>query len=514
MNYQEALDYIQSLTKFGMNFGLERISYLLERLGNPHLKVPVIHVAGTNGKGSTAVSIAAILQAAGYKVGLYISPHLVRYTERIQILDGRSGAGAANGDSPESRESGENRESESRRGGEGREIREIREIREDRFAAIMTDLKPHLDHIVRETELGQPTEFEVGTAAAFVYFAAEVVDFLVLEVGLGGRLDATNVVNPLVSVIAHIDLDHMDKLGGTLAEIAREKAAIIKPAGIAVIAPQYPEVLEVMRQAQARLLLVEPLLEPVGWDENGGTFHLRLPGNGAQDGLVGQNIPASQNGPASQGGEAGRKEVVYRALHTPLLGEHQIVNAATAVAAVFALRWRGIEVPESAIRRGLEQTRWPARLEVIRRQPTVLLDGAHNPDGMRRLCAALRDVFKYRRLICVIGILADKSVAEMVELLAPLVDVAVVTRPNSPRAAKPAQVAAHFRSRGGWREVREEPRISAAVDQALALAGAEDLVCVCGSLYLVGEARAYLAGEGSRSRGNFSYGTSQESREG
>ncbi len=496
MNYQEAIDYVQSLTKFGMNFGLERISYLLERLGNPHLKVPVIHIAGTNGKGSTAVSIATILQVAGYKVGLYTSPHLVRYTERIQILDGRPGAGAAGGDTAGSRESGEDRESESHRGGEGREIQEIRK---DRFAAIMTDLKPHLDHIVQETELGQPTEFEVGTAAAFVYFAAEAVDFLVLEVGLGGRLDATNVVKPLVSVIAHIDLDHMDKLGGTLAEIAREKAAIIKPAGIAVIAPQYPEVLEVMREACRRalagLFLVEPLLEPVEWDENGGTFHLRLPEDGAQDGLASQNIPASQNGPASQDGEAGRKVVVYRALHTPLLGEHQIVNAATAVAAVFALRWRGIEIPESAIRQGLERTRWPARLEVIRRQPTVLLDGAHNSDGMRRLCAALRDIFKYRRLICVTGILADKSVAEMVKLLAPLVDVAVITRPDSPRAAEPAQVAAHFRSQGGRCEMREEPRISAAVDQALALAGPEDLVCVCGSLYLVGEARAHLTGE-------------------
>ncbi|MGE5576517.1 MAG: bifunctional folylpolyglutamate synthase/dihydrofolate synthase [Syntrophothermus sp.] len=444
MNYQEALDYIQNLTKFGMNFGLERICHLLDRLGNPHLKVPVIHIAGTNGKGSTAASIATVLQAAGYRVGLYTSPHLVRYTERIQIFDGRPGAEAA--------------------------IGEGREIREDRFAAIMTELKPYLDHIIQETELGQPTEFEVGTAAAFMYFAAEAVDLLVLEVGLGGRLDATNVVQPLVSVITHIDLDHTDKLGGTLVEIAREKAAIIKPGGIAVVGPQYPEVLEVMqkacKEAQARLLSVEPLLEPVNWDEGGGTFHLRLPEGG-----------------------------IYRALHTPLLGEHQIINAATAVAAIHALRWRGAEIPETAIRQGLERTRWPARLEVIRRRPAVLLDGAHNPDGMRRLCAALRDIFKYRRLICVVGILADKSVAEMVEQLMALVDVAVITRPNSPRAAEPAQVAGYFRTQGKRCEVREEPRIPAAVDQALALAGADDLVCICGSLYLVGEARAHLMGE-------------------
>lgn len=433
-----AVAYLEGLSRFGIRLGLERMAFLLDALGHPERRLRILHVAGTNGKGSTCAMLTAILQAAGYRTGLYTSPHLVRYEERIR-LDGAPIPGG-------------------------------------RLAALIDRLKGIIDRAVREG-LEHPTEFEVGTAAMYAYFAEAGAEVVVQETGLGGRFDATNLVAaPLVSVITPIGLDHRDRLGDTPAAIAAEKAGIIK-AGVPVVsAPQPPEAAAVLAEAAARA----------------GSRLVRVGAESCEGAEVCvRGVEASA--------EATRLDYRGLAADLPglrlgLLGRHQAANAACALAAAELLRERGLDLPEAALRAGLAAARWPARLEVLARRPLLVLDGAHNPDGAAALRRALGELWPRRRFILIAGVLADKDVGGIVAELAAAAVRAVATRPPSPRALPPEDLARRLEAAGCPAEVQPDP--AAAVARALALAGPEGAVCAAGSLYLAGEVRRLFASDG------------------
>ena len=433
MNYQAALGYILSFTDYEKlpaflytpaNFDLRRMAELLQRAGNPHLTSPAIHVAGTKGKGSTAAMIASTLSAAGYRTGLYTSPHLHTFRERITI-DGEM-------------------------------------ITEEEFSALTQRLQPEVDEVNRRHNYGELTTFEILTALAFAFFRERRVDFQVLEVGLGGRLDATNVVTPQLSVITSISLDHAAVLGDSLAEIAREKAGIIKPGTLVVSAPQPREaqgvIEEVCHQNRAGLIVV-----------GRGVTWRKLTSD-----LAGQSFEVK--------GKAGSYQLTI-----PLLGGHQLENASTAVAALEAL---GIGADDIA--RGLAQVRWPGRLEILRHEPLFLVDGAHNADSARRLREAIGEYLTFDRLILIAGASSDKDIAGIVGELAPLSSLIIVTRSRHPRALAPALLLEELERQGAKGEMAES--VSSAVERALAIAKPGDLICATGSLFVAAEAREYIKG--------------------
>ena len=424
MNFVEAIEFLQKLTKFGFNFGLGRIEELLRRMDNPHQKVKVLHISGTNGKGSTATMIAGILQAGGYRTGVFTSPHLHSYCERYQI----------NGV----------------------------QITSERIAELLTVLRPQLESMVEEG-FEHPTEFEVSTALAFLYFFQENVDFLVLEVGLGGAIDSTNVITQLVSVITNVAMDHMEYLGNSIREIATVKAGIIKSGSPVVTAADEPDAIEVIRDiSRSKKCAITEVGRDVTWQiressTDGQYFDLRTARN------------------------------EYRELFIKMVGTHQVINAATAVAAVEALALNGFVLPEDTIREGLAGAAWPARLEIVNKCPVVLLDGAHNLHGSMTLRKALTEVYSYRGLILVFGMLGDKEREKVVAQLAPLAKAVVVTKPNSPRAGDWEKIADQVRKY--VKDVYLIENIHKAVRHGMSMAGPEDMVCVTGSLYMVAEAR-------------------------
>jgi dihydrofolate synthase/folylpolyglutamate synthase len=406
MEYAEAVRYLYSLGNevLTAKLGLERITSLLQALGNPHRACRWVHVAGTNGKGSTCAMIEAGLRAAGIRTGLYISPHLVEPTERIQILG-----------QPVSRE---------------------------QFAGVFVRVHQTAERMLASGELDMhPTYFETVTAMAFVAFADAKLDTVVLEVGLGGRLDATNVVTPELCVITPIDYDHQVYLGDTIEQIAGEKAGILKPGVPAVFAQQRPEAEAVLRaKAQAAYTFSRdwPITD-LAMDARGSRFRLR----GA--GVV-----------------------------CPLAGEHQVENARVAAIALSEL---GISPA------GISTARWPARLEHVSEQPEIIIDGAHNPAGTRALAAYIRRFYSGRRIWIVYGALRDKAVAEMTSLLFPLADRIILTAPANSRAMSPEDIQA------------EGARVTHSISEAIALladAAPDDVIFIAGSLYLAGEARALL----------------------
>nr|WP_277999040.1 folylpolyglutamate synthase/dihydrofolate synthase family protein [Moorella sulfitireducens] len=409
--------------------GLGRIRELTRRCGSPQDRLRFIHIGGTNGKGSVAAMVASILQEAGYRVGLFTSPHLHSYTERIRV----------NG----------------------------MPIPEERLAALLTWFKPVLEAMVA-SGYEQPTEFEVSTAVALKYFAEEGVDPAVLEVGLGGAIDSTNVIPAaLVSCITNVGMDHMEYLGNNIAEIARVKAGIIKKGGTVVTAAHHPAALEEITRACR---------------EKGATLY-----------CVGREVTWQERRVSLEGGEFDLEGLLrsYTGLRTPLLGRHQLENAATAVTIVeAAVRHHGLAVTEGHIRRGLTRASWPGRLEIMHREPMVVIDGAHNVDGARTLRRALAELFSYRRLILVLGMLADKEREKVVAELAPLASVVIISRPNNHRAGNWQSLADLARRYGGQIKIIED--IPEAVACALNIAGPSDLICVTGSLYMVADAREWL----------------------
>jgi len=440
MNCRQAIDYVLSFADWerapaqafaAANFDLRRVHSLLARLGDPHVGRQTIHIAGSKGKGSVAVMIASILQAAGYRSGLYTSPHLHDVRERI-VVDGQP-------------------------------------IGEDEFARLTEVLAPHVAAEYEDGHFGQLTTFELVTALAFLYFQDRDTQWQVLEVGMGGRLDATSVVDEkAVCVITPISLEHTTVLGDTVEKIATEKAAILRPGTTVVMAPQpYPEAAAVIRGRAAEL--GSPLLDVgetysaqrLSWELTGQSFRLTGPG-------------------------------CSRELWMPLLGAHQLENAATAVATIDALREGGVAVSDESIGEGLSGLSWPGRLEVLRDEPLIVVDGAHNGDSARRLRQALRDYFSFGGAILVMGVSEDKTIGSMAEELAPLTHLLIATRSQHPRAAEPEAVAAALAAQGMASETC--PTVATALDRAQALAGPGDLICVVGSLFVVAEAREQVLG--------------------
>jgi dihydrofolate synthase / folylpolyglutamate synthase len=412
MDYRHSVDFLYALGnehKTG-KLGLERIVELLHALGDPHIRPGFLHVAGTNGKGSTCAMIESGLRASGRRTGLYTSPHLQQPTERIQI-DG----------SP---------------------------IPEQDFVRVFEVVRDTAGAVLRQ----QATYFETITAMAFVSFAERNVDFVALEVGLGGRLDATNVVKPDVCAITPIDFDHESWLGNTIEAIAAEKAGILKPGVPAVVAPQRPEAEQVIL-GRAREIGAS-VVRTSEWQ-----------------------LDALELGPAESRFKATRESTLR--ICCPLPGEHQVTNALTAIAVLDTLG-----VPAASIESGIAQVRWPGRLERVSILPEIWLDGAHNPAGARTLARHIQRFFTSRKLTMIFGAMRDKAVPEIAAMLFPLADRLVLTAPRQPRALDPHLIADLTR--------HSRFRITKDVGEAISLCAGDDLVLITGSLYLVGEARELL----------------------
>jgi dihydrofolate synthase/folylpolyglutamate synthase len=416
-------------------FDLAHMRVLLEALDSPQQKFPAVLIAGTNGKGSTAATLASILRAAGHRTALYTSPHLVRINERIRV----------NGEM----------------------------IGDEEFAAAWQRVEDAAAALVARGALPwHPSFFETLTAMAFEYFACRRVDIAVLEVGMGGRLDATNVVEPLVSVITDIALDHQKFLGNTIAEIAREKAGIIHPGGTVVTLPQHPEANDVLGNAvlerHARAVSAVPYTPP-----------LSPPAEGAEHG--------SSTRPYRM--EVMGEEIT---IDSPLAGQHQARNVALAIAAAVELSGKGVGVTPEAIARGVRETRWPGRFQVAAGEPAIVFDAAHNPAGAWAVRAALSARYPGRRLVFVFGAMRDKAIAEMAAILFPVAAAVVATHAENPRSAAPEEICRHAGRVGT--ECAVEASVPAAVARAREMAGREGVVVVTGSIYVVGEAMKEVFG--------------------
>jgi dihydrofolate synthase/folylpolyglutamate synthase len=448
MTYDEALAFWYGRTNYEVkaaapaDLKLERMRAFLRHLGDPHRRLRCVHVAGTKGKGSTAAMLAAVLRAAGYRVGLFTSPHLVRVEERVQVDGVPIGPGE--------------------------------------LAALMADIAP----AVRAVEAADgPTFFEIGTAVGLLHFVRRRVDVAVVEVGLGGRFDSTNVITPLVSVVTSVGLDHTAQLGNTVEAIAYQKAGIIKRRVPAVSGVPEPGPRDVIRRVAAEL--DAPL-----W-ERGREFDYTL----ARDEASGELTPP---GEAPQPGglrpplaTIRTPRGVYPGLRVNLLGEHQAANAAVAVATVERLRDAGLVIPDAAIRTGLERVEWPARVEVVRRRPWVVIDSAHNVPSAEALVATLRQAVPAAGAkACVFAVSSDKPYREMLRVLAGYFDRLHLTRyGNNPRCVPPEALAADLAAVAPGTPAAVHPAAAGAFDAATAAAGADDLVCVTGSVFLAGELR-------------------------
>jgi dihydrofolate synthase/folylpolyglutamate synthase len=430
VTYDDATAFLYGLRRFGWRPGLATIERLLSLVGDPQNATPSVHVGGTNGKGSTTAMLDAIFRAAGYRTGLYTSPHLLSFTERIRV----------NGEP----------------------------IGEADIVALTERLKTLCaEHFAPETtsppgdRLPHPTFFELTTAMAFLHFRRREADAAVVEVGLGGRLDATNVIRPAVTVITNVALDHEEYLGRTVEAIAGEKAGIVK-SEVPVVTGARGKALTVIERAASALGA------PVVSVPDAYRWRVR------ESGLSGQVFDLD--------GPEGR----YEALRTPLIGRHQIDNAVLAVAAVEAARRRGPWVDDTAIRRGLAMTEWPGRLQILDVKPRIILDGAHNPAGAEALATFLAEHrAELGRLILVFGVLKDKNWGSMLDCLAPLADDIILTHPPTARGADPTELRSALPGRGAAM-VAAEPAEALAL--ARSIAGTADTILVAGSLYTVAAA--------------------------
>jgi len=445
MTYAETVSYLLTVGQElrGVKFDLANVSRLLEALGHPERCWHSVHIAGTNGKGSVAAMMEAVLRAAGYRTGLYTSPHLVRVNERIRVA------------------------------GE--------EISDAHFASVCSDVLALVERLLAQLALpGHPSFFECLTATAFEHFRRAGCDIAVLETGMGGRLDATNVVRPLVSIITPVDFDHEAYLGHSLGQIAFEKAGIIKEGGVVIAAPQRPEaaavIEQVARERGARLLVAT---------------------EAADCGFRIADYSAMRNAECGMRNETTTPHSALRTPHLALPGRHQVENARLVALAVEQLREIGLRISDEALRQGLAGVQWPGRLEWVQGRPRLLLDGAHNPAGARALRAYLEEVRSAEcgvrsdpasNIVLLFGAMRDKAVAEMADLLFPLAGAVVLTRPPQKRAATTqvlAQLTAHLNHR-----IIECEDPGAALAKARELAGPDGVVVVTGSLYLVGAVKS------------------------
>ena len=417
MTYEEALSYIHSICWKGSKLGLDRTRELLGKLDDPQKELKFIHIAGTNGKGSTAAMLSSILEEAGYRVGLYTSPFINRFNERMQVNH--------------------------------------QPIPDEELAALTEYVRPHADAMA-----DSPTEFELITALAMVWFARQKCDIVVLEVGMGGELDSTNIIDvPEAAVIAAMGLDHVKELGPTMADIARAKAGIIKEGGRVVSYGGNPEADEVIAAVcRARNA---SLCQP--------DFSAIVPGDFS---LEGQTF--SYKG--------------WRGLRIPLVGAYQMNNAAVVLETVEVLRQRGWSVSDEAVRQGLADTRWPARFEVLRRDPVFIVDGGHNPHGIRATAESLSRLFPGRKITFVTGVMADKDVEHILGLIVPLADQFFTVRPDNPRAMDAGELARRIEAMGAKATACASVRDG--VDRAIQAEGPHGVACALGSLYMSGEVRS------------------------
>jgi dihydrofolate synthase / folylpolyglutamate synthase len=464
MSYQSAIARMYALGHElahtpSYKFDLAHMGVMLKALEHPERKFPSVLIAGTNGKGSTAATLASILYASGLRTGLYTSPHLVRINERIRI----NGA----------------------------------EIADDKFALIHDLVERTAERLIEESELPwHPSFFEMLTAMAFEHFATGKVDLAVLEVGMGGRLDATNVVEPRLSVMTDISLDHQKFLGNTIAEIAQEKVGIIRPGGIVVTLPQMPEANEVIGKAtverDARAISAALFVPPVS-PASPNYLAAEQPENAAH------GVSYGSNSDHEQATERGSKPISRYPLQvlgkqilveTPLVGRHQLRNVALAIAAAAELHNQGLPITADSVERGIRQTRWPGRFEIIPGVPEIVLDVAHNPAGAWALRSTLSACYADRRLIFVFGAMRDKAISEIAEILFPVAERVIATIADNPRSATPDEIReAASRAQS---EIEACPDVPSAIVRARELAETNGIVVITGSIYIVGEAMRAL----------------------
>ena len=421
----DAFEWLSSFNKYGWMFGLERIMYLMNLLGNPQRDFKVIHVAGTNGKGSVCKYISSILQKAHYTVGLYLSPHIERFSERIVI----------NGE----------------------------EISEEDLVSLIGQVRPVVEEMQKNGY--SPTFFEIVTALAFLHFKNKKVEYAVVEVGLGGRYDATNIVIPLVSVITNISLEHTNILGNDLASIAFEKAGVIKENVPVVTAATWHarETIEAVAiERNAPIIFIDrPMWKRVSMDGRSQEFFI----------------------------QGAFKDYMVK---TSMLGLHQGENIAVAIAAVERLQMNGVYIADGDITEGIAAATHPGRMEIVSEKPLILLDGAHNPDGMIMLAKALKEDFTYGQLLLILGVLKDKDINMMISSIVPLADLVIVTQSKNPRAYDPLLLKEKIEKLDAAKKVCVEATVPQAIDHARQIAKKKDLICISGSLFTVGEARQYL----------------------
>lgn len=423
MYYKEAMEYIQRTQNLGIKLGLRRMSILLKHLGDPHKKLKYIHVAGTNGKGSTVAFISSILVEAGYKVGIYTSPSIQRFSERIRVNSA--------------------------------------EIPEADIARITGIIKEKVE-LMLDKGISNPTEFEIVTAMAFQYFAEQCCDIVVLEVGLGGRLDSTNIIESVeAAVITTINYDHMDVLGNTLLEIAFEKAGIIKKNCDVVLYPQGLAVERLFEQVchrqRARLHKVElSSFSPVGFDKVRQEFNYEG----------------------------------YKSLEISLLGNYQIRNAAVAIKTIDILKEKDYQVNEEALRKGLAKAKWPGRFEIVNISPLFLIDGAHNTEGVITLVDNLRRYFPEKKITFITGILADKDYKSMMEAVIPMAKRFITVTPKNSRALSAQELAKFLKSH--CVNVLVGEKTENAIRKSLDLCLNDEMICAFGSFYFIGDIREYF----------------------
>jgi dihydrofolate synthase/folylpolyglutamate synthase len=433
MNFSEAITWLYSFEQYGSKLGLERITELVHKLKNPQDNLDIIHVTGTNGKGSVCKFIGSILQQAGYTVGVYLSPHLQRFSERMTINNV--------------------------------------EISEENIAQLVAKIKPVVEEMIDQGT--QPTFFEIVTAMAFHYFSDHHVDYAVIEVGLGGRFDATNVVSPQVSVITNISLEHTDRLGDTIQAIAFEKAGIIK------------DHIPVVTAAETS---AREVIEKVAAEKNAPVKAINRD--------IWKRVAADTK----------QQEFLIHGLFkdytvtTALLGEFQGENIALALTTVEQLQMNGVYITDADIVKGILAAFNPGRMEIFSEKPTVLLDGAHNPAGIEMLKKTLNEDFTYDQLILILGILKDKDIDKMVATIVPLADSIIVTKSSNARACDPIFLKEKIENPGYARGVFVEESLPNAIEHARVLAQKNDMICITGSLFTVGEARTYLVAPSLKKR--------------
>jgi dihydrofolate synthase/folylpolyglutamate synthase len=424
MDYQDVTHYLYSLNILGGKLGLERVKKLLELLGNPQENFKSILVGGTNGKGSTVAMISSILQEAGYRIGTFTKPHLSSFTERI-VVNGKK-------------------------------------ISEDDVIRIVEKIKITIERMKKDPNFEHPTFFEIVVAITLLYFKEQKVDFAVLEVGMGGRLDATNTVNPLVSIITNVSLEHTKILGDTVLKIAKEKAGIIKQDGILVTATSDEEVFslfkEICKEKNSRIFRIEENnFEKISSDINGQEFKLK-------------GLDKNYD------------------LYIPLLGNHQLMNVATAIEAIESLKFHNIRIPKKAIKEGLKNVKWPGRLEIIQKNPLVVLDCAKDPFAMKNLKEAVLENFNHEKLILVISISNDKDYRSMMDYIVPISDLVILTKHKvMNRGIDPKILAEDVKKHSKDFIIVED--VKDAVKKSLSLSKNNDMILVTGSLFTVGEAR-------------------------